>query len=92
MKFAVTVRSPFSGTVSTQVIPLHDPLNPVNVDPELAIGTIVTVDPTGKIARQIPDFTPFVIEHASPPGELDTDPPPVPLPDSTVIEPGTARR
>jgi hypothetical protein len=92
VKFAVTVRSPFSGTVNTQVIPLQDPLNPVNVDPELALGTIVIVEPTGKIARQIPDFVPFAIEHARPPGELDTEPLPVPPPDSTVMEPGTARR
>ena len=92
MKFAVTVRSPFSGTVSTHVIPLHDPLKPVNVNPLLATGISVTVEPTGKIARQMPLFTVFVMEHAMPPGELDTDPLPAPLPDMIVTEPGTASR
>ena len=92
VKFAVTVRSPFSGTVMTQVMPLHEPVNPVNVEPELAIGISVTVEPTGKMARQIPLFTPFAIEQATPPGELETEPFPEPAPDRMVMDPGTARR
>lgn len=92
MKFAETVRSPFSGIVTVHVMPLHDPVNPVNVKPVFAIGISETVDPTGKIARQMPLFTPFAIEHATPPGELETEPLPVPLPDMMVSEPGTARR
>jgi len=92
MKFAVTEMSPFSGTCSTQVIPLQLPLNPVNVDPALAIGSNDSVDPTGKIARQIPPLVPFAMLHASPPGELDTDPLPAPGPAFTVTDPGMARR
>lgn len=92
MKFAVTEMSPFSGTVSTHVIPLHDPLNPVKVDPLLALGISDSVEPTGKIARQIPPLTPLAILQARPPGELDTEPLPVPAPEATVTEPGTARR
>ena len=76
----------------TQVIPLHAPLNPVNVCPLLAVGISDTVEPTGKMARQIPVLTPFAMLHASPPGELDTDPEPEPLPDSSVMDPGTATR
>ena len=74
------------------VMPLHDPLNPANVKPVFATGIRVTDEPTGKIARQMPLFTPFAITHAIPPGELDTEPFPVPVPDMMVIEPGTARR
>jgi len=84
--------SPFSGTVSTQVIPLHDPLNPVKVDPLLALGISESVEPTGKIARQMPPFTPLAMLQARPPGELDTEPLPAPAPEFTVTEPGTARR
>ena len=43
------------------------------------------------MARQIPLLTPLAIEHARPPGELETDPLPVP-PDRIVIDPGTATR
>ena len=89
---AVTVRSPFSGTVSTQVMPLHDPEKPVKVDPLVTVGIRVTVDPTGKIARQIPDFTPLAIEQARPPGELEIAPLPPPAPVLIVIDPGTASR
>jgi hypothetical protein len=92
VKPTVTLRSPFSGTVITQVVPVHDPLNPVKVDPLPGDAISVTVDPTGKIARQIPDLTPFVMVHATPPGELETDPLPVPLPTLTVTDPGTANR
>lgn len=84
--------SPFSGIVITQVMPLHEPLKPVNVAPPLAVAISVTVDPTGKMARQMPVLTPPLIEQATPPGELDTDPAPVPEPAITVTDPGTARR
>ena len=31
MKFAATVMSPFSGTVSVHVMPVHEPVKPVKV-------------------------------------------------------------
>ena len=88
----MTEMSPFSGTVITQVMPLHDPLNPVNVEPLAAVAISVTLDPTGKMARQIPLLTPFAMLQATPPGELETVPLPAPAPDITVTAPGTASR
>ncbi len=84
--------SPFSGTVSVQDMPLHDPLKPVNVDPLAGLAISVTVEPTGKMARQMPLFTPFMMLHATPPGDVDTEPLPAPVPAITVTEPGTASR
>ncbi len=93
MKVALTINSPFSGTTSVQVaVPLQAPEKPVNLKPVLATGISVTVEPTGKIARQIPPLMVFVMVQASPPGELETEPLPVPAPLLTVIAPGTARR
>ena len=92
VKFAVTVMSPFSGTCSTQVMPLQLPLNPVNVEPAAAIGISESVEPTGKMARQMPPLMPLAMLHARPPGELETDPLPAPAPAFTVTEPGTASR
>lgn len=92
VKFAVTVRSPFSGTVSTHVMPVQSPLNPAKVDPAFGAGISVTVEPTGKMARQIPDLVPPVIWQARPPGELEMVPVPPPAPVFTVIDPGTASR
>lgn len=92
LKFAVTVISPFSGTVIVHVMPLHDPLKPVNVNPLLATAISITLEPTGKIARQIPDLIPLTMLHASPPGELETVPLPPPVPAMTVTAPGTATR
>jgi hypothetical protein len=92
LKFAVTEMSPFSGTVSTQVMPLHEPLNPVKVEPLPALAISESVEPIGKSARQMPPFTPFAMLHARPPGELDTEPLPVPVPADIVTDPGTAKR
>lgn len=92
VKFASTTKSPFSGTVSVHVIPLHEPLNPVNVNPALGVAIKRTVEPTGNTARQMPLFTRFTIEQATPPGVLETEPLPAPLPAMIVTEPGTARR
>lgn len=64
----------------------------MKVNPVFATGISVTVEPIGKIERQIPVFTPLVMVQATPPGELDTDPLPVPEPASTVTAPGTATR
>jgi hypothetical protein len=92
MKFAVTIMSPFSGTTTVHVVPVHTPEKPAKVDPALGVAIKVTVEPTGKMARHTPPLTRLAMEHATPPGVLETVPFPVPVPLLIVTAPGIASR
>ena len=77
-KFAATVCDPFK-VREQDAVPLHAPLQPVNVSPAAGEATSVTVVPLVKLPEQT------LVLHVSPAGVLCTVPEPVRL---TVSEAG----